>query len=439
MIAKIANFIVTDIWRIHSKNLSRTKSFFIKCLRIVLLALRGFYEDKCYLRASALTFYSLLSIVPVVAMAFGIAKGFGFQRILQKQLLESFPAHEEIMLQVIDFAQSLLENTEGGLVAGIGVAILFWSVIKVLGNIEYSFNDIWGVKQSRSWGRKFTDYLAVILIGPLLLIISSSITVFLTTQIRFITEKFVLLGAASSIIFLILKFMPYCIAWILFSFIYIFVPNLKVKFTSGLLAGIVAGTFYEVSQWAYITFQVGVASYNAIYGGFAALPLFLVWLQVSWLIVLFGAEISFSHQNVDMYEFEPDCRRVSLSLKNLLALQVTHFLVKNFSKGKTPFTASSIAYALEIPIRLVRQILFELVEGSVVSEVKTQEYKETAFQPARDGETLTIKYVIDALEHRGVNNIPAAKTQEFKVLSESLQTFDEIIVKSSANKLLKDI
>jgi len=272
-----------------------------------------------------------------------------------------------------------------------------------------------------------------------LLIISSSITVFLTTQIRFITEKFVLLGAASSIIFLILKFMPYCIAWILFSFIYIFMPNLKVKFTSGLLAGVVAGTFYEVSQWAYITFQVGVASYNAIYGGFAALPLFLVWLQVSWLIVLFGAEISFSHQNVDMYEFEPDCRRVSLSLKRLLALQVTHFLVKKFSKGKTPFTASSIAYALEIPVRLVRQILFELVEGSVVSEVKTQEYKETAFQPARDGETLTIKYVIDALEHRGANDIPAAQTQEFKALSESLQTFDEIIVKSSANKLLKDI
>jgi membrane protein len=403
------------------------------------LALRGFYEDKCYLRASALTFYSLLSIVPVVAMAFGIAKGFGFQKVLQEQLLESFPAHEEIMLQVIDFAQSLLENTEGGLVAGIGVAILFWSVIKVLGNIEYSFNDIWGVKQSRSWGRKFTDYLAVMFIGPLLLIFSSSITVFLTTQIQFITEKFMLLGAVSSIIFLILQFIPYCIIWILFSFIYIFVPNLKVKFTSGLLAGIVAGTFYEVSQWTYITFQVGVASYNAIYGGFAALPLFLVWLQVSWLIVLFGAEISFSHQNVDMYEFEPDCRRVSLSLKNLLALQVTHFLVKNFSKGKTPFTASSIAYALEIPIRLVRQILFELVEGSVVSEVKTQEYKETAFQPARDGETLTIKYVIDALEHRGVNNIPAAKTQEFKVLSESLRTFDEIIVKSSANKLLKDI
>jgi membrane protein len=439
MIAKIVHFIVTDIWRIHSKNLSRTKSLFIKCLRIVILALRGFYEDKCSLRASALTFYSLLSIVPVVALAFGIAKGFGFQRVLQEQLLESFPAHKEIMLQVIDFAQSLLENTEGGLVAGIGVVILFWSAIKVLGNIEYSFNDIWGVTQSRSWGRKFTDYLAVMLIGPLLLIISSSITVFITTQMLFITEKFVLLGAVSSIIFLLLKFMPYCIAWILFSFIYIFMPNLKVKFTSGLLAGIVAGTFYEVSQWAYITFQVGVANYNAIYGGFAALPLFLVWLQVSWLIVLFGAEISFSHHNVDLYEFEPDCRRVSLSLKKLLALQVTHFLVKNFSQGKTPFTASSIAYALEIPIRVVRQILLELVEGRIVSEVNTQEYKETAFQPARDGETLTIKYVIDALEHRGVNNIPAAQTQEFKALSESLQTFDEIIVKSSANKLLKDI
>lgn len=439
MISKVTNFIITDIWRIHSRNLSQPKSFFIRYLRMVLLALRGFYEDKCYLKASALTFYSLLSIVPVIAMTFGVAKGFGFQKVLQKQLLERFPTHEEVMMQVINFAQSLIENAKGGVVAGIGVVILFWSVIKVLGNIEGSFNDIWGVKEPRPWGRKFSDYLSVMLIGPLLLIMSSSITVFIATQIRFITEKFVLLGAVSSIIFLILKLMPYCIVWILFTFIYIFMPHIKVKFTSGLLAGIVAGTFYEVAQWAYIAFQVGVARYNAIYGGFAALPLFLIWLQMSWLIVLFGAELSFAHQNVDMYEYEPDCLRVSLSFKKLLSLQIIHLLVKNFSQGKTPSTATSIAHTLEIPIRLVRQILFELVEGRVVSEIKTQEYKETAYQPARDSETLTIKYVIDALEQRGVNNIPTAHTQELKVLSESVRVFDDIIAKSPANKLLRDI
>jgi membrane protein len=216
-------------------------------------------------------------------------------------------------------------------------------------------------------------------------------------------------------------------------------PNTKVKFTSGLLAGIVAGTFYEVVQWGYITFQVGVAKYNAIYGGFAALPLFLLWLQVSWLIVVFGAEISFAHQNVDMYEFEPDCLRASVSLKKLFSLQITHVLVKNFSKGGPPLTSTSIARELETPIRLVRQILFELVECNIVAEVKTPEYKETTYQPARDSDTLTIKCVIDALEKRGVDNIPVAHTKEFKVLSESLQAFDEIISESHSNKLLKNI
>ncbi|MEE8383315.1 MAG: YhjD/YihY/BrkB family envelope integrity protein, partial [Thermodesulfobacteriota bacterium] len=433
------NFVTTDIWRIRLKDLSRGRSFAIKQLRIVLLALRRFNEDKCQLRASALTFYSLLSIVPVVAMAFGVAKGFGFQEVLEKQLLEKFSGHEEVIVQVINFAQSLLENTEGGVVAGIGVVILLWSVIKLLGTIEHSFNDIWGVKRPRTLGRKFTDYLSVMFICPILLIMSSSITVFITTQVQFITERFVFLGAFSSLIFLLLKLLPYCMMWILFTFVYVFMPNIKVKLTSCLLAGIVGGTIYAVVQWAYIVFQVGVARYNAIYGGFAALPLFLVWLQLSWLVVLLGAEISFAHQNVDTCEYEPDCLGASFSIKRLMSLRIAHLLVHNFSEGSTPLTATSIAQRLEIPMRLVRQILFELVESGIASELKTQVYKETAYQPARDGETLSIKYVIDALEQRGVKNIPVAQTQELEVLSESLHTFDNIIAKSPANKLLKDI
>ncbi len=439
MISKLINFVTTDIWRIRLKDLSRGRSFAIKQLRIVLLALRRFNEDKCQLRASALTFYSLLSIVPVVAMAFGVAKGFGFQEVLEKQLLEKFSGHEEVIVQVINFAQSLLENTEGGVVAGIGVVILLWSVIKLLGTIEHSFNDIWGVKRPRTLGRKFTDYLSVMFICPILLIMSSSITVFITTQVQFITERFVFLGAFSSLIFLLLKLLPYCMMWILFTFVYVFMPNIKVKLTSCLLAGIVGGTIYAVVQWAYIVFQVGVARYNAIYGGFAALPLFLVWLQLSWLVVLLGAEISFAHQNVDTCEYEPDCLGASFSIKRLMSLRIAHLLVHNFSEGSTPLTATSIAQRLEIPMRLVRQILFELVESGIASELKTQVYKETAYQPARDGETLSIKYVIDALEQRGVKNIPVAQTQELEVLSESLHTFDNIIAKSPANKLLKDI
>ena len=438
MIPKIINFLKTDIWRIRLKNLSRTKSFLIKQLRTIILSLRGFGEDKCILRASALTFYSLLSIIPMAAMAFGIAKGFGFEKILEQQLLEKFPGQEEIIAQVINFAHSLLEKTKGGLIAGIGIAILFWTVIKVLGNIEKSFNDIWGIKKSRSFGRKFSDYLSIMLICPVLLIMSSSITVVIVGQIRLITQNFVFLGALSPVIFLILKLLPCCVIWIVFSFIYIFIPNTRVNFKSGILAGIIAGTIYQIAQWAYINFQIVAAKYGAVYGSFAALPLFLVWLQISWLIVLFGAELSFAQQNVETYEFEPDCLRASYSFKKLLSLRITQLCVKNFHKGERPWTATQISTALEIPIRLARQILYDLVSAGIISEVN-EKNNSTAYQPGVDIDGLTVKNVIDILEQHGSHDIPVAESKELDKLAGCLQDFSAIIEKSPANITLKEI
>ncbi len=439
MISKIIDFIKTDIWRIRLKNLPRTQIFFIKQLRVVLLSLRGFSENKCRLRASALTFYSLLSVVPVVALGFGVAKGFGSEKNLEKQLLEKFPGQEDVLMQVIGFAHTLLEETKGGMIAGIGVAVLFWIVIKLLSNIERSFNDIWGIKEARSTGRKLSDYVSIMLICPILVIMSGSITVFIVTQITLITEKFAFLGVFSPIIFFMFKLLPYCAIWGVFVFVYIFMPNTKVNFRSGLIAGVIAGTIYQISQWAYISFQIGVAQYNAIYGSFAALPLFLIWLQISWLIVLFGAEISFALQNIDTYEFEPDCLRVSSSFKKLLSLQTAHLLIKNFSNGQAPLTAIQISHTLEIPIRLVSQILYEFVESGIASETKTEEYNQFAYQPSRDINILTIKYIFDALEQRGTDEIPVAQTRELKTLSEALKTFNDTIEKSPANRLLKDI
>ncbi len=438
-ILKGIDFVREDMWRINLKTIPGKKSFFIRQLRIMALAIRGFDEDKCQLRASALTFYTLLSFVPVVAMAFGIAKGFGFEKPLEKQLLEKFPGQEEIIGQVVEFAHSLLENTQGGVIAGIGVVLLFWTVIKVLGHIERSFNDVWEIKKARSFGRKFGDYLSIILIAPILVITSSSVTVFIKTQIEFITKEVALLGFFSAFIFSALKLFPYLVIWLLFTFIYILMPNTKVNFRSGLLAGIVAGTVFQISQYIYIAFQIGVAKYNAIYGSFAALPLFLVWLQLSWLIVLFGAEISFAHQNVDTYEFESDCKGISVFFKKLLSLHVVHLLVKHFSSGKKPLTADEISQRLEIPIRLIRQILYELVKSDTLAETRTNDDKTFSYQPARDINILTIKYVIEALEKRGVDNLPVGRTEELQILSDSLKAFTDAIEKSPENRLLKDI
>ncbi|MFH1355103.1 MAG: YihY/virulence factor BrkB family protein [Candidatus Omnitrophota bacterium] len=439
MIPKVINFIRRDIWRLSLGKLPRKKYLIVKPLRVILLALRGFDEDKCSLRASALTFYSLLSIVPVFAMAFGIAKGFGFEKILEKQLLERFPVQNEIITNVINFSLSLLENTRGGLVAGIGVALLFWTVIKVLSNIERSFNDIWGIKKMRSLGRRFSDYLSIMLICPVLLILSSGVTVFINTQARVITGEVAVLGAISPFIFSVLKLLPYTVIWLVFIFIYIFLPNSKVNFKSACLGGIAAGTIYQVVQWLYVDFQVGVAKYNAIYGSFAALPLFLVWLQISWLIVLFGAEISFAHQNVDTYEFEADCLSVSHSFKRLLSLRITNLLVKKFSNGDGALTANQISHELEIPIRLVRDILYELSESGLISSIQGEKEKAAAYQPAIDINKMKIKYVVDKLELRGSDDIPVTKTPELEKLRESLRVFDQAIEKSSGNLNLKDV
>ncbi|MHB8090373.1 MAG: YihY/virulence factor BrkB family protein [Syntrophales bacterium] len=432
-------FAQKDIWQIRLTELSPVKSFFINLLRVLILSIRGFDENKCQLRASALTFYSLISIVPVAAMAFGIAKGFGLAKILETQLRNKLAGHEEVFNKIVQFSGSLLENTKGGLIAGVGLIVLFWAVIKVLGQIEEAFNDIWGIKEKRSLGRKLGDYLSIMLICPVLIILASSVTVFVTTQVTLILEKITILGVFSPLIFLLLELLPFLLLSGLFTFIYLFMPNTKVRLPAGLLGGIVAGVLFQTVQWAYITFQVGAASYNAIYGSFAALPLFLVWLQISWLIVLYGAELSFAHQNVDTYEFEPDARQASHRLKMLLSLQIAHHLVQTFAKAEPPPTARQISRDLEIPIRLVNEILFELVSSGILSVTETKLDKERAFQPAQDIHNLTIQHVIESMELRGINAMPFAHTPAYTKLADALVSFGKAIEKLPDNKPLKEL
>jgi membrane protein len=381
----------------------------------------------------------MLSVVPVLAMVFGIAKGFGFEKSLEKTILKAVEGQEEVALRIIGFAKALLENVKGGLVAGIGLLILFYTIIMILSHIESAFNDIWGIKKGRNLGRKISDYLSMILVGTFFFIMSSSLTVFVTSGVTLALEKITVLQVLRPGIFFLFQLLPYVALWILFSFMYIVLPNTKIRMQSGILGGLIAGTMYHIFQWGYITLQIGVTKYNAVYGSFAALPLFFIWLRFSWLIVLFGAEISFAHQNVETYEFEEDCLTVSQSFKRLLSLKVAHSLVKRFTDGEKPWDAPTIAHELEIPIRLVNQILFELVESGIASEVKVDQDKNAGFEPARDPETITIKYVIDALERRGSDNVPVATSETLNQISGSLKAFSELVERSEANKLLKEI
>jgi membrane protein len=439
MLSRIINFLKKDIWHIEAKELSSGKSFFLGILRVVVLTIRGFDEDKLQLRASALTFFSLLALVPVAAMAFAVAKGFGLEAILERQLLHEFPSQQEVLLQVIGFAHNLLDKTRGGTMAVIGIIVLFWAVIKVLGHIERSFNDIWTIKKSRSLWRKFSDYLTIMLICPILIIGSSSFTVFLKTQLAPIIGKIALLGYFSPLIYLLLRFLPYSMIWLLFTLTYLLMPNTKVNFSSGFLAGIIAGTIYQLVQLAYINFQFIIARYNAIYGSFAALPLFLIWLQISWLIVLFGAEISYAFQNSELYEFEPGSLRISHSMKILMSLQVGHLFIQNFSNAEKPLTAHQVAMALGMPSRLAQTIIGDLVDAHILSETEAEGNEAAAYQPALDINKLTLSYVINALEREGSDHIPLPRTSTSETLKASLQKFSDAVEAHPANSLLKDI
>ncbi len=438
-VAKHVHFVKTDIWQIRSSDYDGVKSALFRIFKTILLAVRGFKRHKCQLRASALTFFTLLSIVPIVAMAFGVAKGFGFEKMLRKELLEQFQGQEEVMERVIGFAVSFLETSKGGVIAGVGIIVLFWTVIKVLGHIEMSLNAIWDIKKARTIGRKFSDYLSVMLICPVLLIMSGSITVMITSQVKLIMQKISILGIFAPVIFSALKLLPYGVIWVLFSVIYILMPNTKVRFRAGIIGGVAAGTTYQLVQWAYITFQIGVAKYGAIYGSFAALPLFLIWLQMSWLIVLLGAEISYAEQNYHALEFELDGDKASLSFRKKAALAIAWLVVKNFKNAEDPLTALDIADRLELPVFLVEELLDDLTEARALSEINVNNGKEIAYQPARDINRLDIAAVLKLLEGKGDDGVHFRETPEIKKISDSLRAMGEKFESSPENLPLSEI
>lgn len=443
MISRIVHFIDEDIWKIHIKNLSTPKYLLVKSLRIILLAFHGFSRNNCYKTASVLTYYSLLNIVPLVAVAFGIAKGFGLEKLIERQIFHiAEKAHwqPELTIQILTFSHKLLKTTKGSLIAGIGVIMLFLTVVSILGKIETAFNETWEVKKTRTFVRKFSDYISLIVLVPILLIISSSATVLISSKLKIIMNKIAYLGIFSTVILFIINILPYVSIWVLLILLYLVMPNTKIPIRSAILGAFSAGTIAQIAQWIYFKFQLGVVKYGAIYGGFAALPLLLVWLQLTWMIVLFGAEIAHAYEHYETFGFHPDYSRISLSSKKFLILRIFHLIIKRFSQGEKPLNAYQIAYILEIPIRLVKQILNELVNVGLVVETVMDAKGEVAFQPGKAIEDITIKSALDEYEKYGTVEIPDFQSKETdnKIL-ESLKEISETIDKYTSNVKIKEI
>jgi membrane protein len=322
-------------------------------------------KDLCFLRAAALTFTAALSVVPVFAVMFGIAKGFGLEKILEDTIRKEFQDQEQLVQYLINFGYSLLEHARGGLIAGIGVITLFYTVLKLLSTIESSLNAMWGVKRGRPLSRKIVDFLALILICPIFFVISSSLTVFLAAYVQMLKDD-MLLSPLRPMMLHALSIAPYIINLALFSFLYMYMPNMRVKFLSALLAGVFAGGAFQILQAWYIFIQITVSRTGAIYGSFAAIPLFLLWLYFSWIIFLLGAEIVVLHQEKI---WNPDIlapgRHLTRLEKKIAFLAITKAAVDAFLSGKI-VDEEQLSKDLRLPVRLITELAEELVAANIL-------------------------------------------------------------------------
>ena len=439
MFPKITDFIQSHIWELPLDQLPRWQSPLIKQVRVLILAFKGFNRDKCQLRAAALTFYSILSLIPILAMVFGIAKGFGFEQKLELLLQEKIASRDMVAQEGVDWiiskAKLLLESTRGSLIAGVGLIVLMWAATRVLRHIEAALNDIWEIKNSRPWIRNFTDLLSIMVVAPILFILAQSTTVFITAIIQDLSKGMKLLGH----LFLLIKLVPFGLIWLLFTMIYVVVPNTKVNFKSALVAGVIVGTIFQLSQWIFFKSQMGISKYNAIYGSFAFLPLLLIWIQTAWLILLLGAEIAFANQHINRYEFALGSQEVKPSFKKLVTLLITNLLVKNFVEAKSSLTAEEISATLHAPVRLVRQCITDLMNSKIINEVGKKNSQDTSYQPARSVENLSVSFVLQAIDEHGLGDIHIHESGESKRLSQTLEALNQEIERSPSNILLKDI
>jgi len=429
LLSKLIHYLNHEIWHIRADQAPREQFFLIRLLRTLYLAIKGFFDDNCAQKASALTYYSLLSIVPVAALAFGIAKGFALDRKLLGLLESKMEGQEGVVERISDFAINYLERTPGGNLAGIGMIILLWSVIQVFSNIEVSFNQIWKVKQSRSLLRKFSDFMSLMFVGILALASSSSMVIVFVKQLSehgISNEWFIPVAS-------------YVVIWVVFSLLLSIMPNAKVKPASALFAGVIAGTMFQLLQIGYFHFQQMVTSYNAIYGSFAALPLFMIWMQLSWLIVLFGAELAFAHQNAHSYEFDSDIRNISYSYRRLLLLLIVERVVKRFNLAQKAYNNLELSLELKLPIRLVNELLYKLVECKIFAEIASEDTNDIYFQPALTIEQLSVVKVINMIDDQGTHDLHYEETNDLNKLRDHLDTLNNKITNSSSNILLKDL
>lgn len=432
------NFVNLGVWELQLKKMSRYNRIGINVVRVIILAYKGYQKDECPIRASALTYFTLLSIVPVIAVAFAISKGFGLEQMLEQEITSALSSQKEVMTYVLGFSKKMLSSTKGGVLAVISIGFLLYAVLRLFHHIESAVNTIWNVKKSRSFLRKFTDYMSILLIAPILMIGSSGVTVYINTIIKNLAQEG-MFQMISPILILIMQIVPFIIMWLLFTTIYIIMPNTKVKFGRAFIAGIVAGTIFQLIQIYYIDLQFAFSKYNAVYGSFAALPLFLIWVQFSWLVFMFGAEISAALDKVRTYGNKHDYELLSTSRKRLLNFLVLKYITAQFKDGNDAPSMEKISDNLQLPVRYIEQITDNLMKAQLINEVIPHTDKPNGFQPAIDISSLSFAAVYKKMDSLGSDKLLINDNEEFDKMNAQFEEFSSLIDKNYSELLIKNM
>jgi membrane protein len=382
------------------KNLSGIYFYFFAGLRAIYLTLKGFVRDRGGQSASSFTYYTLLAIVPILAISFAIAEGLGFREFLENGLAMRFRDQTEVLEKIMVFTNNFLEIAKSGLVTVLGFSILFISAFKLLSNLEEFFQNLWKVKRKRKWGKRILIYFLMILTVPSFLIFSGAF------KVLFFQKPFYFF---TSIYFLF----PYIFTGVLFTLIYFFMPHKKLKFFSCLIAGILIGIIFEFIEWGYIYFQIKASRYNAIYGSFASIPLFLIWLQLSWIVFLFGAYLSYFLQNLRECEYKKISSKISNRYKLLLSCLFVF-------EGRDRLISNEYLYEkLNIPYALFEIVIGDLLSAKIFKKVIKR--RKVFFKLAKNIDTLTFKRVLDDLNFCGVNNLKFIRSKLFEKLKRVLE------------------
>ncbi|MCM1021056.1 MAG: YihY/virulence factor BrkB family protein [Muribaculum sp.] len=413
------------------------QKFSVNMIKTLNLSVRSFLNSDLQNRASALTYSTLLSLVPALAMLFAIGRGFGFQNMLQSQLFKSFPAQTDAINKALSFVDSYLSQASQGIFVGVGLAVLLWTLISLMSNVEESFNKIWCVSENRPIARKIVDYTAIMFLLPVLMICSSGMAIFLSTA--FIDNP--RFGFISPAMKVLLDCAPFLLTWIAFTCMYLIFPNTRVKFKNALVSGILAGTAFQILQLLFVTGQIYVSKYNAIYGSFALLPLLLIWLQLVWTITLAGCVLCYSSQNIFQFNFSNDISSISLNYRRKIAMAIMAVIVRRFDCGLPPLGIAGFASVYHLPARLVTELIGEMSEAGLVSVVLIKEngIEAKAFQPAVAINELTLGYVLDKLNNQGADNFVPDFDSKFAGVLDKVDLCLKYAVDLGSRTLLKDI